>query len=88
MLSKNTRSFVHHSSLSNLPSSMLNVNQIRGYTMATKQINPKLIEALTNHPISTIPKSPTFKHLGGNYVKLIVDQLKKIEATIYRGFSL
>lgn len=47
--------------------------------MASKQINPKLIQALTSQPLSSLPKSPTFKHLGGTYVKMIVDQLKKIE---------
>ena len=45
--------------------------------MAGKQINPKLIQALTNKDISTIPASPTFKHLGGTYVKSIVDNLRK-----------
>ncbi|WP_332651502.1 tetratricopeptide repeat protein [Lysinibacillus sp. 54212] len=47
--------------------------------MSGKQINPKLIHALTNQPLTNIPTSPTFKHLGGIYVKSIVDQLKKIE---------
>ena len=47
--------------------------------MAGKQINPKLIQALTNQDISTIPSSPMFKHLGGTYVKSIVDHIKKIE---------
>ncbi|AWE08573.1 hypothetical protein DCE79_14875 [Lysinibacillus sp. 2017] len=46
--------------------------------MAGKQINPKLIQALTNKTSNDIPTSPTFKHLGGTYVKSIVDQIKKI----------
>lgn len=47
--------------------------------MAGKQINPKLIQALTEKPLTDIPKSPTFKHLGGTYVKSIVDQIKKYD---------
>lgn len=47
--------------------------------MAGKQINPKLIQALTNKSITDIPKSPTFKHLGGTYVKSVVDQIKKFD---------
>ena len=46
--------------------------------MAGKQINPKFIHALTNQPLAEIPASPSFKHLGGTYVRSIVDQLKKI----------
>ncbi|MER2192166.1 MAG: hypothetical protein ABS951_14490 [Solibacillus sp.] len=46
--------------------------------MAGKQINPKLIQALTNKTLTDIPSSPTFKHLGGTYVKSIVDQIKKV----------
>ena len=46
--------------------------------MAGKQINPKLIQTLTNKSIADIPSSPTFKHLGGTYVKSIVDQIKKV----------
>lgn len=48
--------------------------------MTGKQINPKLIQALTNQPLTDIPASPSFKHLSGKYVKLIVDKLKKIES--------
>ena len=47
--------------------------------MSGKQINPKLIQALTNQPLASIPVSPTFKYLGGTYVKAIVEKLKKIE---------
>lgn len=47
--------------------------------MAGKQINPRLIQALTNQSLSDIPPSPAFKHLGGKYVKSIVDHIKKIE---------
>lgn len=47
--------------------------------MAGKQINPKLIRALTNQSITDIPSSPTFKHLGGTYVKSVVDQIKKFD---------
>ena len=47
--------------------------------MVSKQINPKLIQALTNEPLANIPTSPTFKHLGGTYVKSVVDQIKKID---------
>ena len=47
--------------------------------MVGKQINPKLIQALTNQLLTDIPSSPTFKHLGGTYVKSIVDHIKKIE---------
>lgn len=47
--------------------------------MASKQINPKLIHALTNKPLADIPPSPTFKHLRGIYVRSIVDQMKKIK---------
>lgn len=47
--------------------------------MVSKQINPKLIQALTNEPLANIPTSPTFKHLKGTYVKSIIDQIKKIE---------
>lgn len=47
--------------------------------MSSKQINPKLIQALTNEPLEQIPKFPTFKHLGGVYVKSIVDNIKKIK---------
>lgn len=50
----------------------------RSSYMAGKQINPKLIQALTNQEFSTIPSSPTFKHLGGRYVKSVVDHLRKI----------
>ena len=46
--------------------------------MSGKQINPLFIQALTGKPITQIPASPTFKHLGGKYVKSIVDQLKKV----------
>ena len=45
--------------------------------MAGKQINPKLIQALTNQDISIIPASPTFNHLGGTYAKSVVDNLHK-----------
>lgn len=37
--------------------------------MFGKQINPKLVQALTNQPLANIPASPTFKQLGGIYVK-------------------
>lgn len=47
--------------------------------MVSKQINPKLIHALTDQPLTSIPATPSFKHLRGTYVKSIVDQLKKIE---------
>lgn len=48
--------------------------------MSSKQINPKLIQALTNEPLSQIPAAPTFKYLGGAYVKSIVDNLKKVQS--------
>ncbi|MEY9970192.1 tetratricopeptide (TPR) repeat protein [Lysinibacillus sp. RC46] len=46
--------------------------------MAGKQINPILIQALTNQEITEIPSSPTFKYLGGTYVKSVVDNFKKV----------
>ncbi|WP_431027769.1 tetratricopeptide repeat protein [Lysinibacillus sp. LZ02] len=46
--------------------------------MAGRQINPKLIHALTNQDLATIPLSPTFKYLKGTYVKSITDNREKI----------
>ena len=46
--------------------------------MAGKQINPKLIQALTDQALTEIPPSPTYKHLGGTYVKSISDNLKMV----------
>lgn len=46
--------------------------------MSKKQINPKLISALTGRELDSISPSPINKDLGGKYVKMIIDQKSKI----------
>ena len=45
----------------------------------SKQINPKLIHALLDDSSAKVPEKPTFKHLGGVYVKSVVDHIRKFE---------
>lgn len=47
--------------------------------MSGKQINPKLIQALTGRELDSISPSPKNKELGGKYVKTIVDRRSMIE---------
>lgn len=53
--------------------------------MTGKQINPKLIQALANEPLTKIPANPTFKYLCGTYVKAIVDRLKRLQTPQLRN---
>jgi len=46
--------------------------------MSKKQINPKLISALTGRELDSISPSPINKDLGGKYVKTIIDRKSKI----------
>lgn len=46
--------------------------------MSKKQINPKLISALTGKELDSISPSPVNKDLGGKYVKMIIDRKSKI----------
>lgn len=47
--------------------------------MSGKQINPKLVQALTGRELDSISPSPKNKDLGGKYVKTIVDRRSMIE---------
>lgn len=48
--------------------------------MVNRQINPRLIQALTGKSLDSISATPTNKDLGGKYVKKIIDHRLKIES--------
>lgn len=48
----------------------------------SKQINPKFIHALLDDSSAKVPEKPTFKHLGGVYVKSVVNHIRKFESPL------